>query len=350
MTSICRVVVFSLVWVGMALLQLNWPHSETRAQSLVPPQAQMVAPVQSDSQSRPVSLSSSAAATPSMKLIQVSPHAYYVEGVAALGSPFNRNFISNAGVIVAPEGVIVIDALGSPALAAELIGLIRTVTDKPIKYVIVTHYHADHIYGLQSFIDQGATVIAHSKAKEYLGSDTAKLRLDASRQKLAPWVNDQTRLVPAQTWVDEDVSLTLAGLDLQIFKMGPAHTIDDIAIFVQSEGVLFAGDLVFRGRIPYVGSADSQGWIRSLDKLITTHANVIVPGHGPFSSQPLEDLQFTRDYLLFLRDVMGPPARELESFDEAYGKVDWSRYEKVPLFNAANRMNAYNVYLTIQSE
>lgn len=285
-----------------------------------------------------------------MKLIQVSPHAYYVEGVAALGSPFNRNFISNAGVMVAPEGVIVIDALGSPALAEELIGLIRTVTDKPIQYVIVTHYHADHIYGLQTFMDQGATVIAHVNAKEYLGSDTAKLRLDASRQELAPWVNDQTRLVPAQTWVEEDVSMRLAGLNLQIFKMGPAHTIDDIAIFVPSEGVLFAGDLVFRGRIPYVGNADSLGWIQSLDKLIKTDAKVIVPGHGPYSDQPLEDLRFTRDYLVFLRDVMGPPARELESFDESYAKVDWSRYEKMPLFNAANRMNAYNVYLSIQSE
>jgi len=216
--------------------------------------------------------------------------------------------------------------------------------------VIVTHYHADHIYGLQTFTDLGARVIAHAKAKEYLGSDTAMLRLDASRQELAPWVNEQTRLVPAQTWVEDDVSLNLAGLNLQIFKMGPAHTIDDIAVYVPSEGVLFAGDLVFRGRIPYVGNADSLGWIHSLDKLIKTDAKVIVPGHGPFSSQPLDDLRFTRDYLIFLREVMGPAARELESFDDAYSHVDWSRYEKVPLFNAANRMNAYNVYLSIQSE
>jgi len=340
--GIRRVLLLGLTWVAFSVLLLPWVQVEAQTQATVP--AQLATPVPA-----PTSAPTSASAT-TMKLIQVTPHGYYVEGVAALGSPFNRNFISNAGVIVAPEGVIVIDALGSPALAQELIGLIRAVTDKPIKYVIVTHYHADHIYGLQTFMDQGATVIAHINAKEYLGSDTAKLRLDASRQELAPWVNDQTRLVPAQTWVEDDVSMRLAGLNLQIFKMGPAHTIDDIAIFVPSEGVLFAGDLVFRGRIPYVGNADSLGWIQSLDKLIKTDAKVIVPGHGPFSDQPLEDLRFTRDYLVFLRDAMGPPARELESFDEAYAKVDWSRYEKMPLFNAANRMNAYNVYLSIQSE
>jgi len=340
--GIRRVLLLGLTWVAFSVLLLPWAQVEAQTQATVP--AQLATPVPA-----PTSAPTSASAT-TVKLIQVSPHGYYVEGVAALGSPFNRNFISNAGVIVAPEGVIVIDALGSPALAQELIGLIRAVTDKPIKYVIVTHYHADHIYGLQTFMDQGATVIAHINAKEYLGSDTAKLRLDASRQELAPWVNDQTRLVPAQTWVEDDVSMRLAGLNLQIFKMGPAHTIDDIAIFVPSEGVLFAGDLVFRGRIPYVGNADSLGWIQSLDKLIKANAQVIVPGHGPFSDQPLEDLRFTRDYLVFLRDAMGPPARELESFDEAYAKVDWSRYEKMPLFNAANRMNAYNVYLSIQSE
>lgn len=285
-----------------------------------------------------------------MKLIQVSPHAYYVEGVAALGSPFNRNFISNAGVIVAPDGVIVVDALGSPALAEELVGLIRAVTDKPIKYVIVTHYHADHIYGLQSFIDIGATVIAQESAKEYLGSDTAQLRLQTSRTELAPWINDDTRLVPPSKWIVEDTRLMLSGLDVELIKMGPAHTSDDLAIYFPTEGVLFAGDLVFRGRIPYVGNADSLGWIKSLDKLLNRQANVIVPGHGPASTSAAEDLKFTRDYLVFVRKAMEQSARDLEPFDDAYLATDWSRYEKVPLFNAANRMNAYNIYLSIQNE
>lgn len=285
-----------------------------------------------------------------LTLTPVSKNAYYAEGVSALGSPLNKNFISNAGVVIGPTGVIVIDALGSPALGQQLIDEIRKLTDKPIQFVIVTHYHADHIYGLQSFIDIGATVIAQENAKEYLSSDTAQLRLQASRSELAPWVNDDTHLVPASKWVSVDTRLSLSGLDVDLIKMGPAHTPDDLAIYFPTEKILFAGDLVFRGRIPYVGNADSLGWIKSLDKLLSRDAKVIVPGHGPASTSTTEDLKFTRDYLVFVRQAMEQAARDLEPFDEAYRATDWSRYENVPLFNAANRMNAYNVYLSIQNE
>jgi len=283
-------------------------------------------------------------------LTPVSKNAYYAEGISALGSPLNRNFISNAGVVVGPEGVIVIDALGSPTLANQLISEIRKITDKPIQFVIVTHYHADHIYGLQSFVDVGATIIAQASAQDYLNSDTAQLRLEASRSELAPWINAQTRLVPATRWITDDTRLTLAGLKVDLIKMGPAHTPDDLAVFFPGEGVLFAGDLVFRGRIPYVGNADSLGWIKSLDKLLSRDAKTIVPGHGPASISPADDLKFTRDYLIFVRQAMEKSARDLEPFDEAYAETDWSRYEKIPLFNAANRMNAYNIYISIQNE
>lgn len=283
-------------------------------------------------------------------LTPVGKNTYYAQGESALGSPLNKNFISNAGVVIGPEGVIVIDALGSPLLGKQLINEIRKLTDKPIQFVIITHYHADHIYGLQSFIDIGATIIAQERAKDYLGSDTAQLRLQASRTELAPWINADTRLVPASTWVTEDTRLKLAGLEVDLIKMGPAHTPDDLAIYFPSEGVLFAGDLVFRGRIPYVGQADSLGWIQSLEKLLGKPSKIIVPGHGPASTSAKEDLAFTRDYLIYVRKAMQQAARDLDPFDEAYAATDWSLYEKVPLFNAANRMNAYNIYLSIQNE
>ena len=288
--------------------------------------------------------------TPRLFLQKVSDHEYYAQGLSALGSPLNQNFISNAGVVIAPQGVVVIDALGSPELARRLIQEIRKLTDKPISYVIVTHYHADHIYGLQVFKDAGAQIIAQEKGKLYLTSDTAKLRLEASREELAPWIDNQTKLQPADRWVTSDEHLILSGWQFDLLKVGPAHTPDDLAVYVPIEQVLFAGDLMFRGRIPFVGNADSAGWIKSLDRLLRINAKVVVPGHGPYSTDARADLVFTRDYLQYLRDQMREPALNLEDFDQAYRAVDWSRYEQVPLFKAANRMNAYNVFLSIQSQ
>jgi glyoxylase-like metal-dependent hydrolase (beta-lactamase superfamily II) len=291
-----------------------------------------------------------AAATP-LKATQVADRVWFVQGDAALGSPANRNFISNAGFVVTDDGVVVIDALGSPALAKELLAEIHRVTPQPVRYLIVTHYHADHIYGLQVFKAAGAKIIAHSEGREYLNSDTAQQRLEASRVELAPWVDAQTRLVPADEWVSgEEKTLRVGTFDFLIRHVGPAHTPEDLVVFVPKLGVMFSGDLFFRGRIPFVGQADSRLWIASLERLIDAKPRVVVPGHGPVSNDPLTDLQLTRDYLVFLRQTMGKAAHELEPFDEAYAKADWSRFKKLPLFGAANRMNAYNTYLLMEQQ
>jgi hypothetical protein len=79
-------------------------------------------------------------------------------------------------------------------------------------------------------------------------------------------------------------------------------------------------------------------------------AKVVVPGHGPASTTPREDMELTRDYLLYLRQAMGRAAREMEPFEDAYARTDWSRFEHLPLFRAANRMNAYNTYLLMEQE
>ncbi|HQO54483.1 MAG TPA: MBL fold metallo-hydrolase, partial [Ottowia sp.] len=89
------------------------------------------------------------ASAPAMQAREAAPGCWYVEGLSALGSSANQNFISNAGFVVTSSGVVVIDALGSPALAERLLAEIRKVTAQKVTHVIVTHYHADHIYGLQ---------------------------------------------------------------------------------------------------------------------------------------------------------------------------------------------------------
>ena len=286
-----------------------------------------------------------------LKATPVTDRVWFVQGAAALGAPANRNFISNAGFVVTDDGVVVIDALGSPALADELLAEIRRVTPQPVRYVIVTHYHADHIYGLQALKAAGATILAHSAGRVYLNSDTAQKRLEASRIELSPWVDDKTRLVPADQWIDgEETRLRVGSFDFLVRHVGPAHTPEDVVVFVPQLGVLFSGDLFFRGRIPFVGQADSRLWIASLERLIDYKPRVVVPGHGPVSTEPMADLQLTRDYLLHLRQTMGEATRNLEPFDDAYAKADWSRFEKLPLFRAANRMNAYNTYLLMEQQ
>lgn len=281
---------------------------------------------------------------------RVSASAWYVEGVSALGTPSNQNFISNAAFVVTPAGVVVIDSLGSPALAERLIAEIKKITPVPVTHVLVTHYHADHIYGLQTFKAMGVKIIAHQAAKEYLNSDTARLRLEASRQELAPWINAQTRLVQADEWISGATDLVVGGVLLQIRPVGPAHTPEDIAIYLPSEKVLFAGDLVFRSRIPYVGQADSRHWIAALDILLSFDAQVIVPGHGSLSKDARADMQLTRDYLAYLRTTMGDAAKNMEPFESAYAATDWSAFEHLPLFKVANRMNAYNTFLLLEHE
>lgn len=291
-----------------------------------------------------------AQAVPEMALKQVGAHTYYVEGLAALGSPANQNFISNAGFVVARDGVVVIDTLGSPALARRLVEKIAAVTPKPVTHVILTHYHADHIYGLQVFKQLGAQIIAHQNGREYLHSETAEQRLVASRTDLAPWVDGSVQLVPADRWLDGSTTLELAGTRFVVEQVGPSHTPEDLAIYVPSERVLFAGDLIFSGRLPFVGKANSDQWITALNRLLGFDAQVVVPGHGGASTDPRKDIGFIRDYLGHLRRTMGQASSDMQPFDEAYAQTDWSAYEHMPMFPFANRMNAYNTYLLMEQE
>jgi glyoxylase-like metal-dependent hydrolase (beta-lactamase superfamily II) len=296
------------------------------------------------------SLAQAAGPEPAMKVEQVGPHSYYVQGLSQLGSSKNQNFISNAGFVITPKSVVVIDALGSPRLAARLTAEIRKLTPLPISDVILTHYHADHIYGLQHFKALGARITAHVAAKEYIQSDTARLRLEASRSDLAPWIDDKTRLVPADTWISGPTAMKIGGWVFEVDHVGPSHTPEDLTVFVAEEKLLFAGDLFFNGRLPFVGKANSSQWILSLDQMLQHGATAVVPGHGPASSNPKKDITMTRDYLKYLRNSMGEAVDDFVPFEEAYKTTDWSAFEATPMFGFANRMNAYNTYLLMEEE
>ena len=282
--------------------------------------------------------------------IQVTPRVFYVQGEPGIASAANEGFNSNAGFVVTDDGVVVIDALGTPALGNALLQAIRRVTPKPVKRVILTHYHADHFYGLEPLKAAGADVWAHRAALEYLESGEAQRRLQQRANDLFPWVDESMKIVRADRWLDDRAEFDLGGIRFEIYHLGPAHSPEDVIIVVPQEGIVFSGDILFAGRIPFVGEADSKRWLERIDRLLELKPRIMVTGHGQVSRDPAKDLALTREYLLFLRAEMGRAVEEFVPFEEAYAKTDWGRFARVPAFDAANRINAFGTYLLMERE
>lgn len=291
-----------------------------------------------------------ARSTVPMTVQQVGPHSYYVQGVLEEATRENEGFIANAGFVVTGDGVVVFDTLGSPALGDQLIAEIRKRTDQPIRLVILSHFHADHFYGIDAFRAVGAQVWANARIREYLHSDAAKERLAERKASIGPWLGKDFVLPTVDVWLESDVEFAMGGIRFSLRHVGPAHSPEDTALLVREDGVLYSGDVMYAGRVPYIGDADTRAWLQALDRLIAIPSRVVVPGHGPVSRDPVHDATLTRDYLAFLRTEMGQAARDFVPFDEAYAKVDWGKFAAEPTFGVANRNNAYNVYLQMEQE
>ncbi|MCW8825496.1 MAG: MBL fold metallo-hydrolase [Gammaproteobacteria bacterium] len=283
-----------------------------------------------------------------MRLQQVSEHVFYVQGKAGIATD-NEGFISNSAAVVTEEGVVIVDSLGSPSLAIKFLQLLRKVTDRPIARVIVTHYHADHIYGLQVYKELGAEVIAPAGYQDYLDSPIAQERLEERRFSLSPWVNEQTRLVRPDRVVDSDETFTFGGIDFAIHYHGTAHSDGDLALLVKNDAVLISGDIIFEGRVPFTGGSDTAHWLKVLKNLDTIDLKALVPGHGSVAKDPNGAINLTLRYLIHVRDVMSAAVEDLVPFDEAYAAGDWSEFSDLPAFKAAHRRNAYGVYLSLEA-
>jgi glyoxylase-like metal-dependent hydrolase (beta-lactamase superfamily II) len=288
-------------------------------------------------------------ATVEMKLQQVSEHVYYAMGQAGIATD-NQGFISNAAAIISQQGVVMVDALGSPSLARSFLEKLRSITDKPVTRVIVTHYHADHIYGLQVFKEQGAEIIGPEGYRDYLEAPIAQQRLAERRQSLAPWVNEQTRLLPPDRVIGQDTRLDLGDVQLEISYLGTAHSEGDLSVLVQPDRVLISGDIIFEGRIPFTGGADTVHWLEVLEGLDQSRLKALIPGHGPAATDPQQTIGLTLRYLRFVRGKMTEAVKEMIPFDEAYEAIDWSDYSNLPAFEATNRRNVYGVYLSLEQE
>lgn len=280
---------------------------------------------------------------------------YYVRGLTGVPGAENEGLTANAGFVVTDKGVVVYDALGTPALGWRLLQAIREVTARPVTHVIAGHYHADHVYGLQAFREHtDATIWAQERAWQYIESPAAERRLAQRREALFPWVDEDTYLVEPDKTYEQRQTFDMGDTGIELIHAGPAHAPDDTMMIVKKHGVLFSGDLIFSGRLPFLAgeTVNTRNWLQQLEYLqsLKPEPRFVIPGHGEASADPAAAIAFTKGYIEFLRERMGEAVDQLVSFDTAYENTDWSRYRDVPTFEAANRGNAYQVYLEMESE
>jgi len=186
----------------------------------------------------------------------------------------------NSGVIVGDDGVMVVDARATPVLARELIERIRAVTDKPIKYVVLSHYHAVRVLGASAY---GAQHIIASQGTYELIRERGQQDFDSEAQRF-PRLFRAVETVPGLTWptlvFDRSLTIFMGKREVQILHLGKGHTKGDTVAWLPKEKVLFSGDLVEYGAAPYCGDAHFREWPETLEKVRALGAEKLVPGRG----------------------------------------------------------------------
>jgi cyclase len=204
----------------------------------------------------------------------------YVQG----NGPYGNAGFSNAGFVVGPEYVVVIDTLGTNSMHEGFIKAIRSVTALPVGLVIITHHHVDHVLGTHRFMP--ARVICHRQCRAHIaaGRDTMVQRWRSMRPLLAPDLDDIPVVVPDITF-EQRISVHLGERELVVFHPGLAHTDGDAAVYLPQDRLLFTGDLFFNRVCPAAFQGSVSGWIAAVEGMLSLDAEVIVPGHGPVADR-----------------------------------------------------------------
>jgi len=226
-------------------------------------------------------------------LQRISEHVYsYVDVTNA--SAAGNSFGANAGVVVGRDAVLVIDSLISAKEADRFIADIRKVTDKPLKYLVNTHYHLDHSWGNCQFVKAGAAVISHENARSCLPEAKEAL---AHPEKFGVTAKDLegTELQGPTITFSDSMTVNLGDVTVELRYPGTTHTNDSVTAYVPEDKVLFVGDILFSRYHPFLADGDLSIWQQALGELANTPAEKIIPGHGPISGK--SDLETMKIYL-----------------------------------------------------
>jgi len=207
-----------------------------------------------------------------------------------------NSYGANAGIIIGKDGIVVVDTLVSAKEAQRFIADIRKVTDKPIRYVIDTHYHLDHAFGNAEFAKLGAVIIAHANCRINMLKTSEDGLKNAESHGLSPDQMAGTVIAyPTLTFTDR-MTIELADETVELAYISPSHTNGSILVQVPQQKVLFTGDILFTDFHPFMGDGDILGWLRNLDAIDALDVESIIPGHGPLSTK--KDIVDMKGYLI----------------------------------------------------
>jgi quinoprotein relay system zinc metallohydrolase 2 len=210
-------------------------------------------------------------------LDEIAPGLFMHPGAIAAMTQANQGAIANLGFVVGAQAVAVIDTGGSVREGRAFLAAIRARTPLPIRYVINTHMHPDHVFGNAAFA--GATFVGHKNLPRAL-STRGSFYLSAFRRSLGGELMDEVQIIPPTELVDTVTELDLGGRRLRLEAWPAAHTDNDLTVFDSTSGTLFAGDLVFVEHVPVLDGS-LLGWMKVLDALQQRPVSHLIPGHGP---------------------------------------------------------------------
>jgi quinoprotein relay system zinc metallohydrolase 2 len=269
---------------------------------------------------------------------QVANGDYVHFGRVALTTPENAGDIANLGIIIGNDAVAVLDTGGSVGIGQSLVAAVRGLTTKPIRYVINTHDHPDHLFGNVA-MPPDATFVGHHNLPTELAWRGAYY-LHSYREQLGAAEIDAVRIIAPTLLVDTESRLDLGGRPLRLIAWSPAaHTDCDLTVLDEITGVLFAGDLVFMQHIPVVDGSVT-GWLSVIQRLEKLPARVVVPGHGREIAPWPQALDDERRYLTVLEQDTRRAIAEGTPLERAVGRIASSERGRWQLFDDYNARNA----------